>query len=254
MRGRCKVSPEELVDEIYRCFIRDQNAGKSLPSEHKLAEYFGVSRLKVREALKILIGKSLVTSSKGKRSQIANEHSNLLNYIVTTGAASNPNWYSDLCHVRMALESEAASLAASEYRKLDLDEPKQALSNMRMISFEIEDLRKKEENVSELVHKYNEADLNFHRSLVEACHNNTISLFYSSLSNLMQQSFELTQNILLNPSKNFCNNFELHNQIFESIRCGYSSEAEKIIRDHMVKVHLELKSAVSASLILNQNI
>jgi DNA-binding GntR family transcriptional regulator len=70
----------------------------------------------------------------------------------------------------------------------------------------------------------------------------------------MQQSFELTQNILLNPSKNFCNNFELHNQIFESIRCGYSSEAEKIIRDHMVKVHLELKSAVSASLILNQNI
>jgi DNA-binding FadR family transcriptional regulator len=250
----CRISPEELVDEIYRCFIFDQTAGHSLPSEHMLAEYFGVSRLKIREALKILIGKSLVTSSKGKRSQIANEHSNLLNYIVTTGAASNPNWYADLCHVRMALESEAASLAASEYRMLDLEQPKIALFNMKQISFEIEDLRKKEENVSELVRKYNEADLNFHRTLVESCHNNTISLFYSSLSNLMQQSFQLTQNIVLNPSKNFCNNFELHNQIFESIRCGYSSEAEKIIRDHMTKVHLELKSAVSASLIINQNI
>jgi DNA-binding FadR family transcriptional regulator len=248
------VSPEELVDEIYRCFILDQNAGKSLPSEHKLAEYFGVSRLKVREALKILIGKSLVTSSKGKRSQIAKKHNNLLNYLVTTRAASNPNWYSDLCQVRMALESEAASLAASEYRTLDIDEPKQALSSMKMISFEIEDRRKKEENVSELVHRYSEVDLNFHKSLVEACHNNIISLFYSSLSNLMQQSFELTQNILLNPSKNFYNNFELHNQIFESIRCGYSSEAKKIIHYHMVKVHLELKSAVSASLTLNQNI
>ena len=202
----------------------------------------------------MLIGKSLVTSSKGKRAQIANKPSNLLNYIVTNGAAKNPNWYSDLCHARMALESEAASLAASEYRTIDLNQTKEALLNMRQISFKIENLRRKGENVSILIHKYNEEDLMFHRSLVEACHSNTISLFYSSLSNLMQQSFQLTQNILLNPSKNFCSNYELHRQIFENIRCGYAFESEKIIRNHMIKVNLELKSAISASLTLNQNI
>ena len=79
-----------------------------------------MSRLKIREALKILIGKSLITSSKGRRSQIASEHSGLLDYIVTTDAASNSNWYSNLCHVRMALESEAAGLAASDYKDIDL--------------------------------------------------------------------------------------------------------------------------------------
>lgn len=228
--------------------------GKSLPSEHSLAEHFGVSRLKVREALKVLIGKSLVTSSKGKRAQVAEKQSNLLNYLVTTGAANNPKWYSDLCHVRMALESEAASIAASEYRTVDLSQTKEALSIMRQLSLKIEELRKKRENVSVLVDNYNKVDLIFHRSLVEACRSNTISLFYSSLSNLMQQSFQITQNILLNPSKNFCSNYELHKQIFESIRCGYASESEKIIRDHMIKVQLELKSAISASLIIDQNI
>ena len=85
-----------------------------------LSEYFGVSRLKIREALKILIGKSLITSSKGRRSQIASEHSGLLDYIVTADAASNSNWYSNLCHVRTALESEAAGLAASDYKDIDL--------------------------------------------------------------------------------------------------------------------------------------
>lgn len=225
--------------------------GNSLPSEHHLAAYFNVSRIKIREALKVLIGKSLVSSSQGKRAQVAAKSNNLLQFIVTTVATSNPNWYSELCHVRMALELEAASLAASEFKTIDLNQTKEALFNMRQISLEIEDLRKKQENVSTLILKYNKADLNFHSALVDSCHNNTISLFYSSLSNLMQQSFQITQNILFNPSKNFCSNYELHKQIFESICSGNVFESEKIIRSHMIKVHLELESAINASLAFN---
>jgi DNA-binding FadR family transcriptional regulator len=63
----------------------------------------------------------------------------------------------------------------------------------------------------------------------------------------MQQSFELTQNVILNPTKNFCTNYELHSHIFENIKLGHASSAKKIIRNHMSKVNRELKLAVAAS-------
>ena len=129
-----------------------------MPSEHKLSEYFGVSRLKIREALKILIGKSLITSSKGRRSQIASEHSGLLDYIVTADAASNSNWYSNLCHVRTALESEAAGLAASDYKVIDLSYAKESLLQMKVCAEEIEFSRTQNIDFSDLVTKYNKAD------------------------------------------------------------------------------------------------
>ncbi len=244
---RCKITPEELVEEIYRCFIVGNSAGSSLPSEHKLSEYFGVSRLKIRESLKILIGKSLITSSKGRRSQIASEHGGLLDYIVTTDAASHSNWYSNLCHVRTALESEAAGLAASDYKDIDLSFAKESLLQMKVCAEEIEFSRTQNIGISDLVTKYNKADLDFHTTIVDACHNSTISIFYSSLSTLMQQSFELTQNVILNPTKNFCTNYELHSHIFENIKLGHASSAKKIIRNHMSKVNRELKLAVAAS-------
>ena len=244
------MKTEELAREIFHQFIVNRPTGDSLPSENQLAKQFGVSRLKIRESLKILLGQSLISSSKGRRAQIATEHGNLLEYLVTTSAARNVNWYSDLCHVRMALESEAALLAASQYKSLDLEAPRRALTSMEELAQEIEESRKKDEDVTQLINIYNDADLDFHKSLVETCHSNTISLFYSSLSSLMQQSFQLTQNIQINPTKNFCKNVGLHKDIFENIRLGHPNEAKQIIRHHMIEVQAQLKVVVDRSQIL----
>lgn len=152
-----------------------------------------------------------------------------------------------MCHVRTALESEAAGLAASDYKDLDLRNARESLLQMKVCAEEIEFSRKQNIDFSDLVTKYIKADLNFHTTIVDSCHNSTISIFYSSLSTLMQHSFELTQNVILNPSKNFCANYELHSQIFENIKLGHSSSAKKIIRNHMSKVNRELKIAVAAN-------
>ena len=78
------MKTEELAREIFHQFIVNRPTGDSLPSENQLAKQFGVSRLKIRESLKILLGQSLISSSKGRRAQIATEHGNLLEYLVTT--------------------------------------------------------------------------------------------------------------------------------------------------------------------------
>lgn len=241
------MTTDELAREIYHQYILNKPTGDSLPSETQMAKQYGVSRLKIRESMKILLGQSLISSSKGRRSQIATEHGNLLDYLVTTSAARNVNWYSDLCHVRMALESEAAILAASRYKTLNLESPRIALAKMNELALEIEDQRKKENDVTDLIYNYNNVDLEFHKSLVETCHNYTISLFYSSLSGLLHQSFELTQNIQMNPTKNFCKNVGVHADIFENIRMGNPNAAKRIIRQHMTEVHAQLKIVIEKS-------
>jgi GntR family transcriptional repressor for pyruvate dehydrogenase complex len=244
------MKPEDLVIAIHHEFIENRTVGESLPSENSLATYFDVSRLKIREALKILIGQTLVTSSKGRRSRIASEHSNLLQYVVTISATSNGNWLKDLCHVRMALETEAASIVSSSHNSLNLEKPKIALSQMSELAREIESNRRTDRDVGALIKQYQVADLEFHKSLVEASHNVTISLFYSSLSTLLQQSFQLTQNVALNPGKDFCANIEIHQLIFDNIEEGNPVIANRIIRDHMKTVQTQLESAFRKSFAL----
>jgi DNA-binding FadR family transcriptional regulator len=244
------LKTDELAREIFQEYIMNKPTGGSLPSENQMAAQFGVSRLKIRESLKFLLGQSLISSSKGRRAQIVTDHGNLLEYLVTTTAARNINWYSDLCHVRMALESEAALLAASQYKSLNLESPRLALASMDELAREIQDKRKNSIDVTDLINTYNEADLQFHKTLVETCHSNTISLFYSSLSGLMQQSFELTQNIQTNPTKDFCRNVGLHKDIFENIRLGHPNEAKQIIRHHMIEVQAQLRIVAENSQLL----
>ncbi len=244
------MKPEDLVIAIHHEFIENRTVGESLPSENSLATHFDVSRLKIREAMKILIGQTLVTSSKGRRSRIASKYSNLLQYVVTTSATSNINWFKDLCHVRMALETEAASIVASSHNSLDLEKPKIALFQMSELAPEIESNRCTDSDISALVRQYQVADLEFHKSLVEASHNAMVSLFYSSLSTLLQQSFRLTQNVALNPGKDFCANIEIHQLIFDNIEKGNPIIANRIIRDHMETVQTQLESAIRKSFAL----
>jgi GntR family transcriptional regulator, transcriptional repressor for pyruvate dehydrogenase complex len=60
-----KVS-EQVAEQIKSSILAGEfSPGEKLPPERKLAEYFGVSRPKVREGLEMLISAGLVISSHG---------------------------------------------------------------------------------------------------------------------------------------------------------------------------------------------
>src|SRR5919201_4391642 len=97
-----------LEDLIFDSF----EPGDVLPSEGKLAEALGVSRLTVREATRALEARGLLDIAKGRRPRVAAHNSALVGDFFKIAVRRDPRALLDLLEVRKALEVHIAVLAA----------------------------------------------------------------------------------------------------------------------------------------------
>src|SRR5690606_2181478 len=123
---------QELGRQIV-CGFYDKN--ESLPTEAELCEKFGVSRSAVREAVKMLSAKGLITSKPRQGIRIQPEDQwnifdpDLLRWVLE----SKPSLHvlKEFLQVRIAIEPEAAALAARYADSSKLDAIEKALEGMR---------------------------------------------------------------------------------------------------------------------------
>lgn len=121
-----------LEDEVYARLLSaihsgDFVLGQKLPTEHVLAQQFGVSRPVVRNALSRLRDHGLIVSRRGAGS------------FVTSGTAGDGHGYrplqsvEDIAHYfrfRRMIEGEAAALAAPRVRPRDIAELRRCIDDM----------------------------------------------------------------------------------------------------------------------------
>lgn len=121
-----------------------------LPRESELAEIFGVSRQAVREALKVLAAKGLVTSRRRTGTQVQLRQAwNLLDPDVLAWhpiESLPPKFFQDLGELRRVVEPSAAAFAASRGTPGAIAEIRDALEEMRSAvadpaSFNLADIR-----------------------------------------------------------------------------------------------------------------
>src|SRR6266508_2715689 len=86
--------------------------GNTLPSEGKLAEALGVSRLTVREATRTLEARGLLHIRQGRRPTVAAPNGALVGDFFKLAVRRDPRALLDLLDVRRALEVHIATLAA----------------------------------------------------------------------------------------------------------------------------------------------
>jgi GntR family transcriptional regulator, transcriptional repressor for pyruvate dehydrogenase complex len=108
---------ERLTDEIIAGRL-EPNA--RLPTEQEMIAAFGVSRTVVREALAVLRAEGLVDIRQGSGAYVARDLSNRPFRIDPEGLHSIAEVVQVL-ELRIAVETEAAGLAASRRKKPDLD-------------------------------------------------------------------------------------------------------------------------------------
>jgi DNA-binding FadR family transcriptional regulator len=157
-------------------------AGASLPSEAVLGEELGVSRTVVRESVKSLIAKGLVTTGPkvGTRVQ-ASENWNWFDPDVTiwqVRAGLSPEFLRDLLDLRKIVEPGAVRLAAERATAADIAELESAYAGMAKAVQEGGD--------------YVTHDLRFHQVLLGACHNRMMIQMTRALNALLRTSFELS--------------------------------------------------------------
>ena len=162
------VVAAKLTDIIANGTLRP---GEVLPNELELAEQFGVGKSAIREAVKIVSTRGMVTVQQGFGTRVnAREHWNLHDHGVLRAMRTQLT-LEQLIEVRKMLEPEMAALAARNASPAD-----------------IERMRSYAEPPDESGYVPHDAfrGLAFHEAVAEATHNAAVSILFSTLRVLAQ--------------------------------------------------------------------
>ena len=204
-----------LVDSIVR---GDLPPGSSLPPEAVLCEQFGVSRTVIRESVKRLEEKGLVTVAQGRGTQVLNADSwNMVDATVLSALVANDatlGILDDLSVVRASLEAVIARDAADRRTPAELERLREALARMR--------------DAIEDEPRFNAADLEFHTTVGEMTANRLAANLVSTLFGQARESARFNLRSQLDVT------LHEHEQVFAAIEAGDPDAAEQAMRAHIL--------------------
>lgn len=216
---------QQIVDQISR-MIADGTLkpGDRLPPERQLAEEFGVSRAAVREALSALVLMGLVEVRQGEGTFVRSvTQESLVNPMALMLAMERDEAVGlELLEIRVALESEAAYLAALRREDEDLAAMETALAEM--------------EAALQAGQLGAEADWKFHHALTHAAGNGLLVQVMATLRDSMQEGIERYRTQLLRIPEQDKQLLEEHRSILEAVRAGNAQLAHDCMRDHIDRV------------------
>jgi DNA-binding FadR family transcriptional regulator len=159
--------------------------GERLPHETELLAQFNVSRTVLREAIKTLAAKGLVTARARIGTVVTNpEQWNMFDADVLswkTVQGLDQAFHGDLTEIRLALESRAAALAARHRSDDDLRALRSAIELMR--------------NATESRRQFAEADLAFHQAIAKASGNMLLRSVSGVIETALVASFTMSSPI-----------------------------------------------------------
>jgi DNA-binding FadR family transcriptional regulator len=202
------------VDHLGHAVVSGRYApGASLPPEPMLCEELGVSRTVVREAVKSLIAKGLVSSGPKVGTRVLPPAQwNWFDPDVIAWQAEaglTHGFLRDLQDLRRVLEPAAVRMAAERATAEDLADIERAYEGMRHAV---------EEGGDYVTH-----DLQFHQALLRASRNRMIAQMSKVLGALLRTSFEISTT----RKDGARNSLPLHRAVLEAVRAQDPRKAER---------------------------
>lgn len=204
----------QLADALSGEIIDRLPLGASLPAEAELATRFAVSRVTVREALKILAGRGLVGLSRGRRAVVTQPEGEMFGAFLRSLIRSDPRAMFDLLEVRRALELQSVTLAARQASRSGiaavgaaLDAMAQAVARMPAQGYDAEADR-----------AFVTADVRFHQAIALAGGNRVLTYLFEAMETSLQEAFEATHRGLHSDRAAAQATHDAHRAVFDHIR------------------------------------
>lgn len=206
----------QIVERIRQWILTGElKDGDLLPSERNLAQMFDVSRVPIREALKVLEFLGAVKHIRGKGvyvKRIGISHVlNNIDFLMTDPT----HLLSDLYEARQGLECQAAFLAAERRTEADL---------LAMES-EVMDMEK----VMRLGGDVGEASVKFHTAFIAASHNALLL----RINEMFMELLRFSRSRSLQKPERYDNVLRDHRLILEKIRLQDGMGAAQALREHL---------------------
>lgn len=203
---------QQVVHELGKSILQGTyKVGDSLPSEAELCTRFNISRTATREAVKMLTAKGLIGSRPRQGIKVLDsKHWNLFDIDVLDWILiGKPDLYMlrSFQQLRLAIEAEAAFLAAQYAQPEDIQAIKDALVRMKDAT-----------NGDDDTH---EADIDFHQSVLSASQNP----FFIQLKNFITTALKVNLRFTNRLKAVTLEEYQAHADIFENIKAKNSQAA-----------------------------
>ncbi|RVT49006.1 FadR/GntR family transcriptional regulator [Rubrivivax albus] len=189
--------------------------GSSIPPEPQLCEAFGVSRTVVREAIKSLVAKGMLSTGPkvGTRVLPAEQWNWFDPDLVAwqSKAGLSKEFLRDLQELRRVVEPAAVRLAAERATAADIAAIEDAYAGMKQAI---------EEGGDYVTH-----DLRFHQGLLRACRNRMMVQMSKAIGALLRTSFEISTS----KPDGTRESLPLHRAVLDAVIARQPAKAEKAI-------------------------
>ncbi|WP_407287231.1 FadR/GntR family transcriptional regulator [Streptomyces sp. BP-8] len=216
---------QSLVDTVVEALRSQLTAGEwqigdRIPTEHTLAEQLQVGRNTVREAVRVLVHAGMLRSRQGEGTFVVSttDPGDLMRGVQRAGIR-------DVLELRIALEAEAARLAALRHRPADLERMRAALDAQADLSDA--DGRPDSGNLE----LYADHDIAFHKAVVEAAHNTALTATYGWFSSSVREALVSALDDQAMPKIVH----DDHRAVMEAIAAGDPEAAERATRELLEK-------------------
>lgn len=216
------MEQDDLLKKL-QDLLQEAGPGQRIPSERQLAEQWEVSRTALRHRLRMLeaMGALERRGSAGTFTHIMEPH-NVAVALQTGLRASALGSASAFESVRVALERQAARLAALKRRPVAMAHVEEAVLRME---------------AADSAEQLYEADIDFHRSLFHASGDGALIFLSEAVSDLIARSVterRTRMRKLATDREEMCT---VHRNILEAINTGNPTTAMGAVDDHFDRIN-----------------
>lgn len=216
----------------------DYLPGQKLPPEQRLCEMLGVSRTILREVVKSLVAKGLITTGPKIGTIVqASERWNWFDRDVVAWQARaglSPQLLDDLQELRAVIEPQAVALACERATPEDMATLEQAYAGMQAAV----------ESGSQA--DYIRHDEAFHIGLLRASHNLMFLQMGQALASLLKQSFLIASRT---PNQGIARSLPYHWDIVQAIRSGDAVQAHACARHLIDSARKDVRQVLASGLV-----
>jgi DNA-binding FadR family transcriptional regulator len=212
-----------------RIHVGEYAPGDRLPPQRELAGLLGVSRVSVREGLRMLIEDGYIKVTRGSAGGAFVTELSQPAEAWRSRLRSRVGELDDLVDFRIAVESRVAHLAAMRSTRADLSRMRAAIRGMRAIA-----------DASNGHHAFRLADAEFHMALARGARNERLTRAMTEARKEMfipydMLSFDEPREAVLAD----------HQAIYEAVRDGGSTAAGELMAEHIQRTREQLVSFVA---------
>jgi GntR family transcriptional repressor for pyruvate dehydrogenase complex len=234
-RAGTETALDAVVKRLEDLIVDELDPGMQMPSEGSLALDCGVSRLTIREALKVLAGRGLVELSRGRRPTVREPDSGVLSGYLSIAIRRDPRALLELTEIRQALEVLSVSLAARNASRGAIAAVDSAFEEMASAAAT---------ESTDGAEAYHEADVAFHEALALASGNRMLAFLLEGLEDSLRRSFRQSYEGHRALGGSTADVLDAHREIADRVRQGDARGAAQAMRAHLKGAERDLRASL----------